>query len=246
MSACAPTDRIMQTITVEAPGAPEAIIQLQLFNVMDEFFKRTNAWRYATDITVEPDTYEYGLALPADTALVRVLGVTRNGVPVPATPAAGGGGTAQISQLGVLVPEQTFSDGDASFAPVESDLVSGIFTYAIYRPEYITITGPKDEEAQKYPFSAVMALTINKSCLECDCADWGLPDWMYDMFFQDFVDGTLARLMAMINKPWSNTTIGAYHSKRFRNAMAYRSQEARRGFTFNRQTWRFPGDWARR
>lgn len=246
MTSCAPTDRLMQTLAVEAPGAPNAIIQLQLFNVMDEFFRRTNAWRYVADITVQPDTYEYDLALPVDAALVRVLGVTRNGTPIPTTPVAGGGGTASVSQLGVLVPEQTFSDGDSSFAPAESDLVSGVFTYAVYRPEYITITGPRDAEAQRYPFSAVMSLTIAKSCLECDCGDWGLPEWTYDMFFQDLLDGTLGRLMGMASKPWSNTTLGAYHAKRFRNAMAFRMQEARRGFVFERQTWRFPGDWTRR
>lgn len=242
-TACAPTDRLMQTLTVEVPGAPEAIIQLQLFNVIDEFLRRTNTWRYAVDITVEPGVYEYPLALPADAQLVRMLGVTRNGTPVPTTPAAGGGGTASVSQLGVLVPEQTFSDGDASFAPAESDLLAGVFTYAVYRPEYITITGPRDAEASKYPFSSVMALTIAKSCLECDCGDWGLEEWMYDMFFDAWLDGTAGRLMGMMSKPWTNTTISAYHHKRFRNAMAFHMQAARRGYVFERQTWRYPRGW---
>lgn len=248
MSSCALTDRLMQTLAVEAPGAPDAVIQLQLFNVMDEFFKRTNAWRYANEITIKPDTHEYDIALPVDAALVRVLGVSRNGTPIPPAPVSGGGGSAVVSQLGVLVPEQSFSDGDASFAPVELGPPAGAssFTYAIYRPDFITLTGPTDEEAQKYPFDTILALTIARGCLECDCADWNLPEWMYDMFFQDFLDGTLGRLMGMLSKPWSNTTLGAYHHKRFRNAMAFRSQEARRGFAFNRQTWRFPGDWTRR
>jgi hypothetical protein len=233
----------MQTLTVELPGAPEAIIQLQLFNVIDEFLRRTNAWRYELEIAIEADTHDYGLAMPVDSQLVRMLGVSRNGTPVPATPSVGG--TAVMNSLGVLMPEQTFSDGDASFAPIASDLMNGVFSYAVYRPEYITFTGPTDAEAQQFPLQAVLALTINKSCIECDCADWGLDEWMYDMFFDAWLDGTLGRMMGMISKPWSNTTIGAYHAKRFRNAMAFRMQEARRGYMYNQLTWYFPRGWVR-
>lgn len=243
MNACAPTDRLMQTLRVEAPGAPDGIIQLQLFNVMDEFFRRTNAWRFANDVELKENVREYPLDLPTDTQFVRMLGAARNGLPVPAAPAVGG--TASISSLGLLVPELTFPDGDSEFAPSETDLASGVFTYAVYRPEYVTFTGPTDEEARKFPISLVMALTLATSCIECDCAEWGLEEWMYDMFFQDWIDGTLGRLMGMASKPWSNTTLGPYHARRFRNAMAFRKQEANRGFAYGVPGWRYPrqGGW---
>ena len=239
MTACAPTDRLMQTLRVHVPGATDGVIQLELFNVMDEFFRRTNAWRYEQEIDIKENTHEYALSLPADAEFVRMLGAARNGVPVPPVTAVGGG-TASIAALGTLVPDLMFPDGDSEFAPSDSDLAAGIFSYAVYKPQYITITGPTDEEARQFPVTAVMALTIAKGCLECDCGDWGLEEWMYDMFFQDFLDGALGRLMGMVSKPWTNTTMAAYHARRFRNAMAFRKQEANRGFAYAVPGWRYP------
>lgn len=243
MSACAPTDRIMQTLRVQAPGATDPIIQLQLFNVMDEFFRRTSAWRYEDDITLVEGETEYGFGVPADSMVVRLIAVNHNGVPVAS---AQGGGVVQHA-LGTLEPDMTFPDGDADFAPALSDLDSGgVFSYAIYRPNYISVTTPPDEEKRKYPLKALLALTLAPSCIECDCGDWSVPDWMYDTFFQDWLDGTLGRLYAMPAKPWSSPVHAQYHGRRFRNAMAQRKPQANKGFTYGIPGWRFPrGGWTR-
>jgi hypothetical protein len=135
-----------------------------------------------------------------------------------------------------------FPDGDSSFLPQQTDLdqTSGLFSYAIYRPDYIQTTVEPDAEAIKYPLNICLALTVSKGCLECDCGDWPLEEWMFDMFFQDWLDGGLARLQGMTAKPWTNVTMAAYHGKRFRSAMAFRKQEALLGFNFNTPGWRFP------
>lgn len=244
-TACSPTDRIMQTLRVGAPGATDAIIELTLFNVIDEFLRRTSAWRFPADIELEDNVVNYPLGLPADSVVVRMLAVQHNGIPVAATQSATTGDTATVASLGRLLPEQTFADGDASFAPVESDLSGSVFTYAIYRPDYITVSSAPDAEQQKYPLSTLMALSIAPGCIECACGDWQLEEWMYDMFFQDWTDGVLSRLFAMPAKPWSNKELMVYHGKRFRNAMAYRKQEAQRGFVYDKPAWRFPGNWTR-
>lgn len=238
---CAPTDRLLQTITIEAPGATPDLISLQLFNVMDEFFRRTQTWKYQNEIQLTQDITEYDLALPVNAAMVRVLGVSHNGVPVTSTSAAGVVQTA----LGRLNPDLTFPDGDSMYAPQVMDLRGdGTFTYAIYRPEYITTSFTPDAEQVKYPLLVWLILSLNKSCLECDCDDWAVEEWMWDMFFDNWLDGTLGRLMGMINKPWSNPVMASYHGKRFRNAMAFRKQEAMRNYVFGIPGWRFPrGVW---
>lgn len=234
---CAPTDRLLQTLAIEAPGATPELLSLQLFNVMDEFFRRTSAWQWRQDIDLAGDELNYGFAVPNGSQVVRMISVEHNGVSVPA---AQGTGLTQ-SSLGELVPELTFPDGDAQFHPAVSDLQDNIFSYAIYRPNYITVTTLPDPEQQKFPLRVCLALTVSKTCLECDsCDDWGVEEWVWDMFFQDLLDGTLGRLMAMINKPWSSPLMASYHGKRFRNAMAYRKQEALRGFTYGLPAWRFP------
>ena len=242
MTSCVPIDRLIQTATVECAGVTEAMIKLQVFNVMDEFFRRTNAWHYKQDIDLEQGEYRYDVPVPSGTVIIRWLGVSHKDTPlVPLAAQAG----ATMSSLGTLLPEQTFPDGDAAFLPAASDVApgTGVFSYAIYRPNYISITSTPSPEDVKYPLTVELSLTLDKGCLEEECGDWNLEEWMYDMYFQDWLDGVLGRLQGMVNKPWSNATMAAYHGKRFRNAMAFRTQEARRGFIYGVPAWRFPRGW---
>jgi hypothetical protein len=241
---CEPTDRLLQSLKVHAPGATDAMINLELFNVVDEFFRRTSAWRYENDIELQPETWEYDLNLPVNSVVVRSLAVSHNNTPVPSTQATVG---ITQSSLGRLNPELTFPDGDASFLPAVSDLneSSNLFTYAIYSPDYIQTTGQVTEEMQKYPLKLALALSVSQGCLECDCGDWAFPEWMWDMFFHDWYNGTLGNLYGMPAKPWSNPTLSSVHSKRYRDKMAFRKQESLRGFTWGVGGWKFPrgGGW---
>jgi hypothetical protein len=236
MSACSPMDRLLQTILITAPGVPQATVQVVLFNTIDEFFRRTSAWKIENDIAIEENTYIYDIAIPPDSVVVRAMGATHNGIPVASTAS----GVVQ-SSTGTMDPELTFPDGDANFAPFRLDLVNppNTFTYSLFRPNFISVTAPT-EEARKYPLKLVLALSVAQGCLECDCGDWQLEDWMYSMFFEDWLDGVLGTLFTMPAKPWSNPQLAIYHKKRFRNFMNYRKQEAKRGFVHNVQTWRYP------
>jgi hypothetical protein len=243
---CAPTDRLMQTLRVEAPGAPDSAIELALFNTMDEFFRRTQAWQHPQDIMLSEGQPEYPFTLPSGATVVRAISVTHQGVNVMSSPVAGTSGGQTRFSLGALLPDEVFPDGDAMFAPAIRSPDSNIFTYAIYRPEYLTVTGSPDEEARKHPLQVWLALSVARSCLDCgDCSEWLSEDWMYDMFFQDWLDGTLSRLMATPAKPWTNKEMMIYHGKRFRVAMAQRKQESMRGFNWDKPMWRFPGTWVR-
>jgi hypothetical protein len=186
---------------------------------------------------------EYGFVTPSDTTVVRLLGVSHNNVPVPAASATG---VIQTS-IGTIEPSELFPDGDVAIDPARSDLSGGVFSYAIYRPSYIQITSMPDAEARKYPMQVLLALTLARRCLECDCGDWAVEEWMWDMYFDDWLDGALGRLYGMPAKPWASTTHAQYHHKRFRNALAYRKQEAPRGFVWGTAgpLWRYPRSWAK-
>jgi hypothetical protein len=241
MTACAPIDRLMQTLRTQVPGATDDMLQLQLFNVMDEFFRRTLAWRYGTEIQLTQDTLEYNFTTPPDAAVVRMIGVTHQGLPMQpmGTAGSGGGGTLALGRYG---SEFMFPDGDSRYGPELLGPPAGAssFSYAIYRPDVISITLNPDVEAVKYPLQAIMALTLDKGCLECDCADWAVEEWMYDAFFQDWLDGTLSKMYGMPAKPWSSAVHAQYHAKRFRNEMAFRKQDSNRGYAYGVAGWRFP------
>src|SRR4051812_1153360 len=119
MTACAPNDRLMQTLRVHVPGATDAVLELELFNVMDQFFRRTSAWNYVTDINLVNGQLEYVIGTPVNTSVIRVMGVVHNGLTVPS--ALSGTGAVQ-SSVGVLDPSQIFPDGDVAVDPTESDM----------------------------------------------------------------------------------------------------------------------------
>ena len=72
----------------------------------------------------------------------------------------------------------------------------------------------------------VLALTLGSRCLECDCGDWSVEEWMWDMFFQVWLDGTLGRLYGMPMKPWARPPMPSTMRNDFRNRMGARKQEA--------------------
>lgn len=236
MATSLPIDRLMQTIKTRCPGAAEELIKLEVFNTLDEFFRRTTAWRLNDTITLTEGETDYDIGVPVNAAIVLVISVTHNGVVV--APAAAQGQT--VISLGTIVPELTFPDADAEFVPFQSDIVGGAFTYAMFRPDFISIANPPTVEQLKFPLRAIFALSIHRDALEIDAGDWVLEDWMYDMFFQDWLDGVLRSFYGMPSKPWTNVQLAAYHGKRFRSALAQRKAQANKGFTYGQAGWRFP------
>ncbi len=236
MNSCAPIDRLMQTLLVHAPGATEAIVKLELFNIMDDFFRRTNAWKADVPFELIEGQHEYAIPVPAGGVVVRIMSVNHNDIPVPKSTT----GQTTESSLGRIETDQLFPDGDSLYAPDVSDLNAGAFTWAIYRPDYLTVTGEIDAEKRQYPLIAAFSLSLARSCLECECGDWDIPEWMFDAYFSVWNDGTLASLYGMPAKPWSNPQLALIHGKKYRNRQGFHKQEAARGFAYSAPTWRFP------
>ena len=234
---CVPSDRILQTLRVTVPGAPDPMLELALFNVIDEFLRRTSAWVYQTQIVMQDGVDEYPVPTPGNAVIVRTLGVSYNGQPVVPVSSS-----VSQSSTGTLIPKDIRPDGDALFTPFSSDInaSTGLFSYSLFRPNYISINNQPTGNDRQYPLVLNLVLSVAKQCLECDCGDWDIPEWMWDMYFDVWEDGTVARLFAMPAKPWSNLVLAQYHSKRFRNKMAFRKQEIARGFVYNSPAWRFP------
>lgn len=238
MSACNEMDRLMNTLRMRVPGSTDAGLTLELFNTIDEHLRRTNAWRYVEEVALAQGQMQYPIYPPSGTALVRMLWVSQNGRPIAAAGDASSGPV--VSQRGRFPGDTLFPDGDAAFDPDRVVSEGAVMRYAIYFPTYVTIDIPPSADAVQYPLLMALALTLSNSSLECDCGDWALPAWMFDRFFEDWLDGCQGRMFSQVAKPYSNPVAATYHLKRFRSAMAFAKQEARRGFTYSTPSWRFP------
>jgi hypothetical protein len=212
-----------------------------MFNAIDEFFRRTLSWRYFTEVVLAEGIVDYTLSVPADTTVVRMIGVTHKGMPMQPLGTGVTAGTP-TSSVGRYTSELVFPDGDTRIGPesLGPPVGASSFSYSIYRPEAISITTPPGAEMAQYPLEAIMALTLSTGSLENDCGEWALEDWMYEAFFNDWFDGTLARLYGMPAKPWASPVLAQMHGRRFRNQTAYRKQESNRGFNYGVKGWVYP------
>lgn len=93
-----------------------------------------------------------------------------------------------------------------------------------------------------YNMTVVLALTVTEP--EDGDGYPEVPDWIVDKYWRGIADGALARLMSQPAKPYTNTTLAAYHGQRFRQAIAKAKYEANNENLYNGQRWRFPQNFA--
>lgn len=66
------------------------------------------------------------------------------------------------------------------------------------------------------------------------------PDWVLPIWHVGLLDGLLGKMMTSTNKSYSNQVQGAYHLKRFRDAIARARVSKLRANTLGSGAWRFP------
>jgi hypothetical protein len=235
---CDRMDRILATLKARVPGVTDELLSLELFNVLDRFFRRTNVWRYTSVTTLVEGVTRYDLFPPNDSELVRVMWAIQ-----------GDNTVQQVTLPGTGIISRGYIDADGAGATTGDPLydpdrttppTSGPFRYMVYFPHYLEITIAPDEVATQTPFEIEMALSLQHRCLEKDCGDWGFPEWMYDRYANDWIEGMQYCLFSMIAKPWSNPVAAKYHASMFAKAMSQAKVEGEKGIVFNTQNWRFP------
>ena len=218
------------------------MLNLEAFNVIDEFFRRTSAWQIEIPIELVEDQTDY--AFPTSDQLGGRAGDECR--PQRYTGAiAGSQGALVQSSLGVVQSELQFPDGDVNILPDLSDLEapSAIFSWAIFRPDYLSITTPADEGQRRSRCRQSGAVGRQELPRE-DCAEWDVPEWMWSTYFQDWYDGMLGRLYGMPAKPWASPIHAQYHGKRFRNCDGLPQAGGAAWLRLGQPgPWRFPRGW---
>lgn len=231
-------DRLLNTLRNRVPGVTDAVMQLELFNAIDDHLRRTNAYRWDTDIQLQLDSVQFPIFPPGGTTLVRILTAEHNGFPVGIADQS-----SVIDPIGKIQSDLTDVDGGVHFDPDVTSSPGGVFQYSVFFPQYLTLTNPPSVEAVQFPFRIVMSLTLDPVNLEDDARDWPLPIWMFARYFEDWINGAQARIYSMASKPWTNDKLALMHLRLANRAVAMAKQESDRGFAYNTPSWRFPGGW---
>ena len=117
---------------------------------------------------------------------------------------------------------------------------NGPLGYVVGQPSSIAIWKSPDLAMCEQPMRVISALALDPGCGGKACCDWGVPEYMWQMFHSCWLDGTLGKMFTMPSKPWSNKLQAGYHHKRFRNRMANAKHEATQGSVYAQPNWRFP------
>ena len=91
-------------------------------------------------------------------------------------------------------------------------------------------------------FTALVAKTVVDPTTRD--GDPELPEWILTKYHSGILEGVLGRMMSQPAKPYTNERHAVYHMRRFRNAIAGASADARRKNMYGGQAWRFPQSFA--
>lgn len=65
--------RLMNNVRLRVPGALDSAIQLELFNVLDEFLRETNVWQEAINFRTRAATADYSIEPESVSTIVRLI-----------------------------------------------------------------------------------------------------------------------------------------------------------------------------
>lgn len=191
-------DQLYNIIRVELPGIPEPILVEGVRKSVQEFFKRSESWRYTVPGLLDWTTalgfpaLAAGTEIPVGTRVMRVDEVkyASDGVSLkPITFKTRQQLDGELSNWEVLTgstPQRWTNDNDYSprIIPIATANVTGSIKVRV-------ILAPID------------TLVV-------------LPDFLYYEFEDDFKNGALARLMKIPGKDWTNFAASSAYASLFR------------------------------
>lgn len=231
-------DRLLATIRSRLPSITPAVLNLELFNTVQEFFNYSNAWRYESVTPLTAGVTQYPIFPPSGSELVQIMAAAYKGRPLSQETPSGGG---QVNLTGLIEGTYDNFTNETLFTPDVVVAPGNVFQYSIFFPKFITITVPPTADAAQDPIQLLLALRLSvENMAEDSPNDWSIEPWMAETFHETWVDGVLGRLMSQPNKPYSNPQMAMYHMKRFRRFIAQAKQTGEVGYTFNPKRGRYP------
>jgi len=75
--------RLNDLVKINAPGALDGMVRLQIYEMLKEFFQRTNIWLLELPIFIVPQTNDYQLTTGQNVVVNRLMGLDRPRSPPP-------------------------------------------------------------------------------------------------------------------------------------------------------------------
>lgn len=229
--------RLNDMVRVNAPGALDGVIRMEMFNTLKDFFQRSNAWLMEVPIYVVPTTNDYEVSTGQNVIINRLMALSRPRSPLPP-------GGPWPPAYAPTCPPQYLSVSAIDAAPVEAQNPA----YRTGRAGALLNPGVKcpilriaDNPGSNEMWVATLALNT------CDPTDAdgfvSPPDWIMEKYLTYLASGVASKLMLQPAKPYSSLPGAQYHGRKFNEGVGLARTEIRNMFNYSGQAWAFPGGW---
>lgn len=191
-------DTLYNLLRVELPGIPEPVLVSGVNKAIQEFFKQSEAWRHTVPGLLDWTTalafpaLTAGVELPTNTRLIRVSDV-------------------KYASDGIALKKVIFR----TRAQLDGEYLN--WEVKIGNTPLRWTNDTQGDEPRIIPIATADVLTSLKVRVVVAPLDAlvELPDFLYYEFEDDFKNGTLARLMKIPGKDWTNFGAAAAYASLF-------------------------------
>lgn len=209
---------LLNQARVKLPGASDAGIKHELYEVLHEFFDITNAWKHDLQINVKPLIQAYGISVPEGQIIRLFTVLDQNLIQQPAV---------------LMAPSQPGPPGGSTSGPLSINTPPNPSTEA----DFMTLTLQfQYSNPQIFNVSLILNVTQPQD-------NSGIPDapvWTLSKFGRVILDGLLGKMMGQPSKSYTQDSLSVYHLKRFRDGMAMVRVAITRSNTVGTQNWVYP------
>lgn len=229
--------RLNDKVRISAPGVLDGVIRMTMYDVLKEFFQRTNAWLFELPVFIVATTNDYQLNTGQNVVVNRLMSLDRPRSPPPplGPPVPQYLPMCPPQYLMVAANEQPYIEAQN---PIFRTQRVGVLLNAGSKCPILRV---RDNPTADETWIATLALT------PCDPTDADgfvdPPDWVLEKYLNALASGVLCQLMLQPGKPYSSVPGSQYHGRKFNEGVGLARTEVRNMFVFDGQRWAFPGGW---
>ena len=228
--------RLNDLVRMNAPGALDGIIRLEIFEALKEFFQRTNIWLLEVPIFIVPAINDYMITTGQNVVVNRLMRLDRS----PSLPPPGG----PPSYVPTCPPQYlsvTQSTGHPEMQSQDPVFRTGRAGALLNAGSKCPILRIGQNPTANETWVATLALNT------CDPTDpdgfVSPPDWIMEKYLSYLASGVLTRLYLQPGKPYSSMPGSQYHGRKFNEGVGLARTEVKNMFVFGGQSWQFPSGW---
>lgn len=232
MSASVSMIRLIDDVRTECSGVLDGALRRILFNILREFFRRSNIWLFEMPIYIIPTTNDYVLntCQHADVVRLMILGKPERALSIPIEYVPG-------SPPQFLKFDIASNETQIPYYRIPRD--GGLLNAGVRCPILRIGWNPGSNDT----WIATLSMSVADP-VDADGLPSGMPDWIIEKYFDYISCGVIGKLMLQANKPYSNPKLAEYHMRKFHEGVGLARTENRHMFNYSGQRWVFPQTWA--